>query len=211
LIVPKPDNEQTLALAGMLQSAVLVNQLARTADWDRSALHDSTFSLIRLEETSAEKIFGGYFGVDLGLRSIIKFFAAKPDNDVREIYNYAAAAHQLSLKLLKMQRTSDVIHNELVEFQSRFLPSQEDEDRDIEVQAALAGLYSRTISYLTPRIIVHGDPDQLQDPDTVSRVRTALFSGIRAGFLWHHLGGRRWHLLFNRRGYIQRANLIMTG
>ncbi len=140
MIAPTPDSEQTLALAGLLQSAVLVNQLARKSSWDRSALHDSTYSLIRIEETSVEAIFGGMFGVDLGLRSLIRFFATKPDHDVREIYNYAAAAHNLSLKLLKLRRTADVIHDDLVKIQSQFLSSYDNDTRDIELQAELAGV-----------------------------------------------------------------------
>ena len=158
-----------------------------------------------------EEIYGGSYGIDLGLRSMVRYFTQKPDAEIREVYQYAAATHQLGLKLLRLKKTASIIHDELEEIRSRFeidLKS-DDDSADLDVQAALADLYSRTISFLTPRIIVQGASQRLQDPDTVSRVRSALFAGIRSAFLWHQCGGRRWHLLFNRNSYIAEAKIIL--
>ena len=211
-MIVSPDRQQTLALAGTLQSAILVQQLAKQARWDKSALHQSTLSLIRLEETSVEKIYGGAFGVDLGLRSMVRYFTQKPDAAIREVYQYAASTHQLSLKLLGLKKTAGIIHYELEDIRSRFDANltTDDDSEDIKIQGELAGLYSRTVSFLTPRIIVQGASNRLQDPDTVSRVRSALFAGIRSAFLWHQCGGRRWHLLFNRNAYIVEAKSILN-
>ena len=85
-MIVSPDRPDSLALVGTLQSAILVQQLAKQARWDKSALHQSTLSLIRLEETSVEKIYGGAFGVDLGLRSMVRYFTQKPDAPIREVY-----------------------------------------------------------------------------------------------------------------------------
>jgi len=62
----------------------------------------------------------------------------------------------------------------------------------------LAQLYARTISTLTPRIIVSGEHGYLTNPRTAARVRAVLLAGIRAAYLWNQLGGRRWHLVFRR-------------
>ena len=68
----------------------------------------------------------------------------------------------------------------------------------------LAELYSRTISTLTPRIMVSGEHGHLANPAIAARVRAALLAGIRSAVLWRQLGGRRWQLLL-RRGRIARA------
>jgi high frequency lysogenization protein len=52
---------------------------------------------------------------------------------------------------------------------------------------------------MEPRIMVHGSQGKLSNPLTVNKVRSALFAGIRAAFLWHQLGGRRWQLMLHRR------------
>ncbi|WP_156501040.1 DUF489 family protein, partial [Alcanivorax sp. HI0044] len=49
------------------------------------------------------------------------------------------------------------------------------------------------------RIQVKGDPAHLQDDDKAARIRALFLAGVRAAFLWHQLGGRRWHLLFHRK------------
>ena len=205
-----PNRDLTLAMAGMLQSAALVQQLARRENWEDTALHDITFSLIRLKEDTVEKIYGDVSSVDLGLRLIPCLFATKPDADTKEIYRYAASTHQLALKLLNLQKTADVIHEELIRLEQRYLHRIDEHAVDLEIQQHLADLYSRTISFLTPRVIVQGTGNKLQDPDTVKRVRTALFSAIRSAFLWHQCGGRRWQLLFNRKGYIAFARDILN-
>jgi len=211
-MIVSTDRQQTLALAGTLQCAILVQQLAKQNRFDKTALHQSTLSLIRLEETSVEEVYGGVYGVDLGLRSMVRYFTQKPDVEIREVYQYAAATHQLGLKLLGLKKTAGIIHDELEAIGSRFDVDfkSDDDSRDLEIQSALADLYSRTISFLTPRIIVQGASNRLQDPDTVSRVRSALFAGIRSAFLWHQCGGRRWHLLFNRNAYIAEAKIILS-
>ena len=39
----------------------------------------------------------------------------------------------------------------------------------------------------------------LQDENKAARVRALFLAGVRAAFLWHQLGGRRWQLLFQRK------------
>jgi len=69
------------------------------------------------------------------------------------------------------------------------------------VIANLADLYSRTISELGPRIMVNGEQNYLETTAISNKIRTVLLAGIRSAVLWYQLGGRRWHVLFNRRRY----------
>ena len=54
--------------------------------------------------------------------------------------------------------------------------------------------------------MVNGENDHLANPLVASRVRAALFAGIRSAFLWQQKGGRRWHLLIFRRRIAQAAS-----
>jgi high frequency lysogenization protein len=73
----------------------------------------------------------------------------------------------------------------------------------------LAELYIQTLSQIPPRIMVSGEHGYLVNPAVAARVRTALFAGIRAGFLWHQLGGRRWQLLLSRRKIARAATQLL--
>ncbi|MCY3768962.1 MAG: DUF489 family protein [Gammaproteobacteria bacterium] len=209
-MIAGPDKDLTLAFAGMIQSATLVCQLAKQDRYDREALWQSAQSLIRLDTDRTEEVYGSVYGVELGLRKIILLFGSRSEVEDRDIFNYTIFVHQISTRLLKLEKTSRIIHAELEEIRyelhRRDGPGPEPE-RLFEL---LAGLYSRTISYLTPRIIVRGEPDRLQDPATVNRVRTALFSGIRAAYLWNQLGGRRWKIVFQRKAYVKKARQLLA-
>lgn len=201
-MIAAPNKDLTLAFAGVFQSATLVYQIAKLERFDEQALHESAYSLLRLDSENTEQIYGSVFGLDLGLRAIIRAFSSKPDQSTRDIYQYAAATHQLSRKLFRLHNTSDIIQTELREIQIDYLDRYEDHLSRGDLYEELSTLYSKTISLLTPRIIVQGASEKLQRPETVNQVRTALFAGIRSAYLWHQLGGRRWQLLFNRNQYI---------
>jgi high frequency lysogenization protein len=77
------------------------------------------------------------------------------------------------------------------------------------ILAQLAELYSNTVSRLQPRIIVHGEPLHLQNPENVNRIRSLLLAGIRAAILWRQTGGSRWHLLFSRGRLLAEARALV--
>ena len=211
-MIKQPDRDTTLAFAGVFQSAALVYQIAKRGNYDVGAMQQSGYSLIRLDADNIEDIYSSVFGVDLGLRTIIKLFSEKPDVSSRDIFQYAISVHQLSIKLKKLAKTSEIIHKELEIIQSQYPDLTDNLDQisnDDELHASLAKLYSRTISYLTPKIMVQGSPERLQQPQTVNRVRTALFAGIRSAYLWEQLGGRRWHLVLNRKAYVGVAKFLL--
>lgn len=62
-----------------------------------------------------------------------------------------------------------------------------------------ARIYQQTISTLGKRIQVTGDPALLGREDVADRIRALLLAGIRMAWLWYQCGGRRWHLVLQRR------------
>ncbi len=211
---PKPDKNQTLALAGLLQSCALVYQLTTRDRHDESALRESAFSLLRLDADSVVEVYGSPSGVDLGLRTMHRFLAYQSGPSTRYIYQYATGLHQLSVKLARLAKTSEVIQSGLAQTRVELMvdPDRDTPDPELDAQLyeSLAGLYVKTISYLTPRIIVRGDAHRLQNMQVVHRVRTALFAGIRSAWLWHQLGGRKWQVMIHRKDYIDHAKTIIN-
>ena len=67
----------------------------------------------------------------------------------------------------------------------------------------LAGIYLDTLGTFRFRIRVQGEPARLQDEDNAARIRALFLAGVRAAFLWHQLGGRRWRLLFQRKQQLE--------
>lgn len=200
-----PTRDQVLAFSGLFQSASLVLQLATRDTHDEGALLSSAVSVLRVDADSVMSVYGSPDDVRLGLQTIGRLFSGRPGESSRSLFQYAVAMHQLALKLPATTHVAGAIHEGLEALQDEFLVDgrlPDDEEEDVSrLYESLASLYSRTISTLTPRIMVQGNQGRLSSPETVNRVRTALFAGIRSAYLWHQLGGRRWRLLFQRRQY----------
>ena len=208
MLFSEPRKDQTLAFAGVFQSATLVCQLARLENYDSGALHQSSFSLLRMNSDSTEEIFGSVRGLRLGLDCVARLFGGRVDASAREVFQYAVGMYQLGLKLRQNQPGLDVIGAGLDALRGRYLKHYRNLDHDNELHEEIAALYARSISQMSPRIMVQGS-SRLENPLTVNRVRTALFAGIRAAWLWHQLGGRRWQLLFQRTGYQRQARRLL--
>jgi len=59
-------------------------------------------------------------------------------------------------------------------------------------------VYEETIAHLGKRVQVTGEAGRLQQDSVAAEVRALLLGGIRFAWLWHQLGGRRWHLVLRR-------------
>jgi high frequency lysogenization protein len=59
--------------------------------------------------------------------------------------------------------------------------------------------------------MVTGNPQWLQQPALVERVRTTLLASVRSAVLWRQVGGRQWQLLLHRRQCSMLARGLLTG
>ena len=193
--------DRTLALAGIFQAASLTRQLAREGSAPPDALAASVHSLFQFDPPDVATVFDGTAGVAHGLQSLIEHLS-RPDQKHRETTGYVIALLQLERRLARNPDALAALGEELAAVQRRQLQhALSDSTR----YAALADIYQRHISTLTPRIMVKGEPLHLQNPDTAARIRTVLLAGIRAARLWRQCGGQRWQLLFGRTRAIRTA------
>ena len=196
-----------LALAGIFQSARLVQQLAREGRTDNEALNASIQSILALDAPDVETVYGGARGVHLGLELLSTRLSGKTQPSDMEMARYVVALVQLEGSLRRRPAMLDAIRQGIDTARAQMKFFQNDapaEDVHPLLMEKLAELYSQTISTLTPRIMVSGEHGHLNNPAIAAKVRATLLAGIRSAVLWRQLGGRRWQLLFSR-GKIARA------
>lgn len=190
---------QVLALAGIFQAAALVQAMARKGSVDHQAFTASIYSVLQLNATSTEAVFGGRAGLRRGLEVLCQHMAGRAGPSSKEIMRYVVSLLLLERKLMKRGDLLAAIEGGVRSAATQaafFFPAHGN------VVAKLADVYSTTLSTLLPRIIVTGEPCYLQSPENVNKIRALLLAGIRASVLWRQLGGSRWQLLLWRaKGY----------
>lgn len=198
--------DKVLALAGIFQSARLVQRLAYTNTVIEHPFATSIYSIVVTDVDQTFEVFGmqaidDIDGLKLGLESVRDKLGGNSDRDDFEVARYVIGMIQLANKLNgdseMMQRLSDGIDAIAVHHP----PNREwlqGEDIDDDMIRQIAELYTNTISHLSPRIIVNGDENVLKHEMAAARIRAVLMAGIRSAVLWWQLGGRRWQVLFRR-------------
>ena len=191
---------QTLGLAGVIQAAYLVDQIARTGSYPAESFNPSINSLFQFDAKTPEAIFGGIHGLVLGLRAINDVFSGQTGNEYRAITRYCLGILFLEKRLSANQEVMDIIHSRL---QHVAVKAEHFTDNPQSVASSVAGIYQDTLSTFKFRIQVSGSVQQLQNPNNADNIRALLLAGIRAAVLWRQMGGRRWHLAL-KRGQLQR-------
>lgn len=187
--------DRVTALAGVFQAARLVQELAhgKQANGD-----DAKVLLQSLLEENPDSVLGVY-GNDIenirsGLICLHEQLGPDGQKDV-ELTRYVMGMLFLERKLSKSPQMLTTLGEgiENVRRQLQHYPIEHE-----NIIANMAGIYSDTLSTLSFRIMVSGEPQQLANNDTANRIRALLLAGIRSAVLWYQTGGRRWQLIFNR-------------
>ncbi len=195
-----PTTRQTLALAGVFQSASLVDELARTGQVDPRAWDTLIRATLDTNPASYEAIYGGHpNNLRRGLEVLEAVVGRKQANPAVLRYGFTL------LLLMNQLRTNDAMMDDLGGRLVRIQGQAEHFGETHEnVIASLGEAYQETLSTLKTRIIVQGDPSLLQQRMMPERVRAILLGGIRFALLWHQQGGRRWKLIVQR-GALKKA------
>ena len=195
-----PTTRQTLALAGVFQSASLVDELARTGQVEPRAWDTLIRATLDTNPASFEAIYGGHpNNLRRGLEVLEAVVGRKQANPAVLRYGFTL------LLLMNQLRTNDAMMDDLGGRLVRIQGQAEHFGETHEnVIASLGEAYQETLSTLKTRIIVQGDPSLLQQRMMPERVRAILLGGIRFALLWHQQGGRRWKLIVQR-GALKKA------
>lgn len=197
--------ETTLALAGVMQAAVLVEQVAKTGYLQADAYKCSIESLFDLNPASTLAVYGGDVqNLRIGLEALRDLLATQ--NKHQDAMRYALGALHLQKKLASRKDMLNAIALRIGQAASQAEHFSSTHDNVI---ANLGHLYSDTISTFRFRIQVMGDYNYLQQTRIASQIRALLLSAIRSSMLWRQLGGNRWQLLFQRRAIANCADDLL--
>ncbi len=186
--------QRTLALAGMAQAIEVVLQTAADGHADDALLTPATASLFATDAASTEAVFGGLPAMRSALQLLIAQIEGSGPRRV--------SANRIGFTVLLVERklvAEPKLLAALAEGIDNARPKLERGGLlDADVQQHLGDLYSATISTLTPRVLVQGDPNHLAQSVVVGRIRCALLAAVRAAVLWRQLGGSWWDIVLRR-------------
>lgn len=196
--------DRVLALAGLLQSIGLVQQMANNGQAETRPLAACIDSLFRFDAETTEAVFGGAAAMEPGLRRVI----AQLDGSGRDTSQTRIAMNVLHLerRFLASTETVEGVRRDLEEIERQrehWGPTHP------TVLARLGELYAERISPLGPRVLVQGNPVYLSQPGVVAEVRATLLAALRSAVLWRQLGGSYWDLLLSRRAMVETAKGLL--
>jgi high frequency lysogenization protein len=203
------ERDRVLALAGVFQAAALAQQLARRGYEDEAPFEASVRSLFIKDAINTASVFGGEPGLKLGLQTMRDKLSTSGKQSDLDIARYVLGLTQLGQRLARHDVMSHAVAIELEQVKSS-APRNNGEGMGASVYEELAHIYKSSISQLKPKIIVQGEHGHLASPIIVDKVRTILFAGVRAAFLWSQLGGRRLHLLLQRKQMLAWVDEILA-
>ncbi len=193
--------QQVTTLAAITQVATLVDKLARTGEVPSSEYE----LLLQAVFVQSPQRFEDVYNHDknelsIGLKNLAIILGQGNTRISPDIARYTLSLLHLENKLRKQPK----MLNDLGEGIQRASRQVEHFGMMHENTIGnIADLYKETLSQLSFRIQVTGNPVHLQNPKVANKVRTLLLAGIRAAILWHQCGGRRWHLLIKRKNYVK--------
>jgi len=200
------NEERVLALAGLFQACALVQQLANEGRCDDVTMEAGIASIFRIDAPTVVGVYGNISNVRSGLRHLI----AQLDETDRDM-----SVTRMVVTVMRLERSLSGRPDLLENLQQGIVAAQRQVEHfgqdSSQVTGRLAELYASTLSTLRPRVMVSGDPQQLQQPKVVEKVRANLLAAVRSAVLWRQVGGRQWQLLLYRRRCSMLARGLLTG
>ena len=204
----KPTKQQALALAAIFQASNQVYKLAYTGDSDIETMEFSMSTLLNQNPDSLGQLYGPIDNLQDGLVTMQRFLEnAKNISERRhkEVISYVMSSIHLASKLSSDQQLLSKIENGIdkARLQAEHFSMIHD-----NVVTNVGALYQDTISKMRLRIQVMGSAVYLQQSGVAARIRCMLFAAIRNAFLWRQLGGKRRHLLLQRKAFVEVINKL---
>lgn len=197
----------TLALAGLFQATMLVDQVAKSGQTPSEAFACSVNSILDLNPASTLAVYGGEASnLRLGLETMRDLLRNNNSPKLRDPLRYALGVLHLQKKLARRTDMLKVIAsrvNQAAQQAEHFGATHEN------VVANLANLYAETLSTFRFRIQVNGDYNYLQQQRIANQIRTLLLAAVRSAILWRQLGGSRWQLLLQRKALARQVEELL--
>lgn len=195
------EQQKALALAGLVQSAALVQQLARTGEMASSALQTMIASIFVLDPKDTEEVYQGVAGVKSGIDTLLMILKDKETNRYADTIRYCIGILQVEKNLRRNPDIDSILRARLEQY-SQQLPHFSSIVHG-SVISKLNDLYLDTFAKFRFRIQVNGDPQHLQQEANAARIRAVLMAGVRSAILWRQLGGSRLQFILGKRRLVE--------
>lgn len=204
----KPSKQQALALAAIFQASNQVYKLAYNGVSDKETMSFAMSTLLNQDPDSLDQLYGSIDNLQDGLDSM-KMFIENANNvsesKYKEVIGYVMSSIHLASKLSNDNELLTKIENGIDNARQQAEHFSITHDN---VYSNVGSLYQDTISNMRLRIQVMGSAVYLQQSAVAARIRCMLFSAIRNAFLWRQLGGKRRHLLMQRKAFLKVINQL---
>ncbi|AHK21563.1 high frequency lysogenization protein HflD [Yersinia similis] len=198
----------TLALAGICQSARLVQQLAHDGQCDNDALNTVLRGLLQTNPSSTLAVYGDTEQVlKMGLETLQSVLNANRQGAAAELTRYTLSLMVLERKLSANKSAMNTLGERISQLDRQLAHFDLESET---MMSSLASIYVDVVSPLGPRIQVTGSPAILQSPLVQAKVRATLLAGIRSAVLWQQVGGSRLQLMFSRNRLFKQAQSILA-
>jgi high frequency lysogenization protein len=206
--VAKSYYDITLSLAGICQSAIVVQQLAHEGQCDNNALNTVLGSLLHTDPPSTLAVYGGNEqSLKMGLETLQGVLNTHRQGLGVELTRYALSLMVLERKLNANKSSMNTLGDRINQLDRQLAHFDLESET---IMSSLASIYTDVISPLGPRIQVTGSPAILQSTLVQAKVRAALLGGIRSAVLWQQIGGSRLQLIFSRNRLFKQAQTILA-
>ncbi|OCG22954.1 MULTISPECIES: high frequency lysogenization protein HflD [unclassified Gilliamella] len=203
-------NHITIALAGAVQSAILVPQLANTGSCTATLYEQTIKSVFKTSPKTTDDVYDGIKNIKTGLQTLIQLLSSEQKEQV-QIIRYLFGTLSITSKLLKNNDALDKIDQRLKRIAGLY-SEMNDETVSANVDDlsySLAGIYSDIISPISTKIKVIGKVEFLQNTLVQAKVRTALLGCVRSSILWYQVGGNRFQFIFSRKRICNAAQQLL--
>jgi len=204
----KPTKQQALALAAVFQASNQVYKLAYNGFSDKEKMSFAMSTLLNQNPDSLDQLYGSIENLQDGLHSMTMFLENADnisDPKYKEVISYVMSSIHLASKLSNDNELLTKIENGIDNARQQAEHFSITHDN---VYSNVGALYQDTISNMRLRIQVIGSAVYLQQSAVAARIRCMLFSAIRNAFLWRQLGGKRRHLLMQRKAFLKVINQL---
>ena len=202
-------HEQVIALAGVAQTAVLINNLAQTGRFED---HDAKVLIHSLFVQNPKTTTDVYQHNLQALHTGFKWLTSLPHKPMLET---TKAVLTIALHILMLQKNLAKQHELLAIINKRLSHYQEHHPTHIEQPTAstyerIASIYEDTVSTLKHRVHIIGKAEHLKQTPIQHIIRALLLAGIRSAVLWRQCGGNQWRLFWQRKHIPVLANQLMA-
>ena len=197
-----PQIENQLALAGVCQTATLVQQIARTGDVDEQACEASLSSILVTNPENPQQVFGALDNLGIGFKTLASQLSNKAGSKDTEVTRYIASILGLERKLSRNPKALAELADRISHVQRQLAHV---DFQNNQIIGSLASIYSDVVSPLAPRIQIAGHEQHLNQVSNQQRVRALLLAGVRSAVMWRQMGGKRRNILFKRKSILGAA------